>query len=302
MNNENPIPQIFNRKLARLRRGRQVSHFKHSDFLHHRAMLDIIDRLETVKRSFSDVLFHGVGDLASQLTPACGVGALVQTDSVKERIGESFGVPPRNSHKVVYDEEQNPFAEERFDAVISLLTLQGVNDLVGALVQYRRALKPDGLFVAAMFSGSTLDKLRKVLLRAEIEISGGAANRVHPFADIKDLGQALSRAGFALPVTDTDSVLVNYKNPMTMFADLRAMGETCALVDQPPVLRREVLRRALEIFHDEMCEEDQTLAVVFEISFLTGWAPHPDQQQPLQPGSAKYSFEESVRKIKRLKG
>ena len=201
----------------------------------------------------------------------------------------------RSPMRVAADEERLPFAAASFHLAVSLLSLHWCNDLVGALVQVRRALKPDGLFIGALFGGRTLTELRQCLLQAEVEQSGGAGPRVSPFADAADGASLLQRAGFALPVSDVDQVVVRYDHPMGLIADLRAMGEGNALLDRPRrPLTRAVLARLTELYAERFAEPDGRIPATFEIVTLTGWAPHPSQQQPLKPGSAKVRLADAL--------
>ncbi len=279
---EKSPPQIFNRRLVRQRRERSAASFSDFDFLHRRAMEDIIDRLETVKRDFPKALFDGAGRLNTMLTPECGVGAVFAMDSAAARLdGAHTGF--------VADSERMPLHPQSLDLIVSLLTLHTTNDFIGALSQARAALRPDGLFIAAIFGGDTLQNLRNALYTAETEITGGVAARVAPFAAIQDFGRALSRAGFALPVTDVDKVTITYRDPARLLRDLRGMGETNVLSRQHQPLSRAVVNRMLEIFTAEGGRE------TFDIVYLTGWAPHESQQKPLKPGSAASSLAEAIK-------
>ena len=194
----------------------------------------------------------------------------------------------RPGARLVADEERLPFAAESLDLVVSSLALHWVNDLVGAMVQIRRALKPDGLFLGAMLGGATLTELRQCLSEAETRVRGGAGPRVSPFVDAADAAALLQRAGFALPVVDTDTVTARYDHPLRLLADLRAMGETAALVDRPrePFTRR-IVEDMAAIYAERFSAPDGKVIATFEIVTLTGWAPHPDQQKPSERGSAK---------------
>ena len=197
--------------------------------------------------------------------------------------------------RLVADEERLPFAPQSFDLAVSLLSLHWTNDLVGALVQIRRALKPDGLFIGAIFGGATLSELRHSLLQAEAELSDGAGPRVLPFADALDAAGLLQRAGFALPVSDIDRIAVRYAHPLKLMADLRAMGEGNALADRPRrPLSGRVLARASEIYAEQFALEDGRVPATFEIVTLTGWAPHASQPQPLKPGSARMRLADAL--------
>jgi SAM-dependent methyltransferase len=192
------------------------------------------------------------------------------------------------SKSVVADEEALPFCDAAFDLVVSALALQFVNDLPGVLVQIRHALKPDGLFLAALIGGETLTELRQSFAEAESDVEGGASPRVAPFADLRDLGGLLQRAGFALPVADADRVSVRYDSAFALMHDLRRMGATNALVDRRRApLKRTTLMRMAEIYARRFSDNDGRIRATFEVLWLSGWAPHPGQQQPLRPGSAK---------------
>ncbi|WP_411817418.1 class I SAM-dependent methyltransferase [Hyphococcus sp. DH-69] len=281
----NTPPEIFDRSLIAKRRSWAARTFGEYDFLHQRAMDDIVDRLETVMRDFPKSVFSGVGNLANKLTPDCKIGEIVHLDPAPARL-------PANGLRVVADEELLPIAPESQNLFVSLLTLHSVNDLIGALVQIRRSLVQDGLFIAAVFAEETLSNLRKALYTAETEITGGVSPRINPFASIQDYGQALSRAGFTLPVVDIDKVSVTYDEPIKLFRDLRGMGETSALKNRAGPLRRDVLMRAIQIFAENGGMEK------FEIVYLTGWAPDPSQQKPLKPGSGKVSLEDAIKGAK----
>src|ERR1019366_9086697 len=194
----------------------------------------------------------------------------------------------RTGLAVAADEEALPFRDGALDLVVSGLGLHFVNDLPGTLVQIRRALKPDGLFMAALLGGDTLTELRQAFAAAEAEIDGGISPRVLPFADLRDLGALLQRAGFALPVTDVDRLTVRYASPLALMHELRRMGATNPLIDRSRrPLRRATLARMLEIYAERFADPDARIRATFEIVYLSGWAPHESQQQPLAPGSAR---------------
>jgi SAM-dependent methyltransferase len=271
-------PLIFDRSLQRHRRRRAAS-AKGATFLLERVASELSDRVATVLRRF-DI----VADLG---TPGEAVrAALLRLDSVAMVVGAD--VLPRERPFVVADEEALPFADGALDLVVSALALQHVNDLPGALLQVRRALKPDGLFLAALLGGETLTELRQSFAAAESEIEGGASPRVAPFADLRDLGGLLQRAGFALPVTDVDRLTVRYESVFDLLHDLRRMGAANSLVARRrKPLRRATLQRMAKIYALQFADADGRIRATFDIVWLSGWAPHPDQQQPLKPGSAK---------------
>jgi SAM-dependent methyltransferase len=278
-----PGPLIFDRPLLRARRRRAVAAGAET-FLLDRVADDLSERLGAVLRRFDLVLDLGTPGEALR-------AALAGVSSVGRVIAARAAPPERNAGGngfVVADEEALPFRPAVFDLVVSALSLQFVNDLPGALVQIRRVLKPDGLFVAALAGGATLSELRQAFAAAESEIEGGVSPRVAPFADVRDLGGLLQRAGFALPVTDVDRITVRYGSAFALMRDLRRMGATNALVDRRRVpLRRKTLLRAAEIYAQRFADPDGRLRATFEIVWLSGWAPHPSQQQPLKPGSAQ---------------
>jgi len=278
-----PSPLIFDRALIRQRR-RRAAGLRPATFLLDRAATDLAERLGTVLRRFSLALDLGTPGEAVRVALA-GLGSvnkIVGADAMPAR-GGTLATP-----LVAADEETLPFRDAAFDLVVSALALQFVNDLPGALVQIRRALKPDGLFLAALVGGETLTELRQAFAAAESEIEGGVSPRVAPFADVRDLGALLQRAGFALPVADSDRVTVRYDSVFALMHDLRRMGATNALDDRRRApLKRATLLRMAEIYAGRFADGDGRIRATFEIVWLSGWAPHPSQQQPLKPGSAK---------------
>jgi SAM-dependent methyltransferase len=276
-------PLIFDRALVRARRRRAVV-MGPATFLLDRAAAELAERLIAVLRRFDLALDLGTpGDaVRAALAELDSVGAIVAAEAIPTGGGKHA------ASSVTVDEEALPFSDAAFDLVASALALQFVNDLPGTLVQIRRALKPDGLFIAALIGGETLTELRQSFAAAESDVEGGASPRVAPFADVRDLGALLQRAGFALPVTDTDRVTVRYENVFTLLHDLRRMGATNALIDRRRApLKRSTLMRMAEIYGERFSDDDGRVRATFEIVWLSGWAPHPSQQKPLQPGSAK---------------
>jgi SAM-dependent methyltransferase len=189
---------------------------------------------------------------------------------------------------VIADEEILPFADGSFDVVTSVLSLHAVNDLPGTLVQIRRVLKPDGVFIAGLFGGETLQELKLAFAAAEAEVLGGASPRVSPFGDVRELGGLLQRVGFALPVADVERTIVRYRDVARLFADLRALGETNVLVGRrSEFLSRRMLRALTAEYASRFADAEGRVTATFDVVFLTGWAPHESQQKPLAPGSAK---------------
>jgi len=277
-------PLIFDRALIR-RRRRRAAALGPATFLLDRVAGELADRLAAVLRRFDLALDLGTpGEAVRSALAALGsVGAVVRANAVPDD-----GEAKRPEKFIAADEEALPFGDGAFDLVVSALALQFVNDLPGALIQIRRALKPDGLFLAALIGGETLTELRQAFATAESEVEGGASPHVAPFADLRELGALLQRAGFALPVTDVDRVTVRYDSVFGLMADLRRMGATNALnARRRAPLRRATLVRMAEIYAQRFADADGRLRATFEIVWLSGWVPHPDQQQPLRPGSAK---------------
>ncbi len=286
--------RIFDRALVRKRRDRAALHFAHHDFLVRESAERLADRLDDVTRLFPVALDLGchTGEMAATLNGRGGIGTLVQCDLSP---GMAARAAANGRPTVIADEEWLPFAEDSFDLVVSNLSLHWVNDLPGTLVQIRRVLKPDGLFLAAMLGGETLTELRRALAEAEVEMENGMSPRVSPFADVRDLGGLLQRAGFALPVADADTVTVSYGDPMRLLADLRGMGEANAVADQRKgFTRRTTLFHALNLYQRHFAGPDGRLPATFQILTMTGWKPHPSQQQPLRPGCATQSLAEAL--------
>ena len=270
-------PTIFDRALLPGRRRRAQAR-KPATFLIESVAEEMAERLSVVLRSFERAadLETPTGALRDVLMAGGKVGSLARASIVSDA-----------GLEVMAGADGTPFADASLDLVVSGLALQFVNDLPGALIQIRRALKADGLLLAAMIGGDSLSELREAFAQAESEIEGGISPRVAPFADIRDLGSLLQRAGFALPVVDADRVVVRYEQPVALMHDLRAMAATNILVERRRTpLRRATLRRMLEIYARRFADADGRVRATFEIGWLTGWAPHDSQQKPLRPGSA----------------
>lgn len=293
-------PLLFDRALLRARLDRAAPGFDAAGFLKARAAEDAVMRLEAILREFPVAVDLGSrnGAFSRALADSdarAKIGLLIETDLSARMLGGRGGL--------VADEERLPFGDATIDLAVSTLALHWTNDLVGALIQIRRALKPDGLFVGALFGGATLTELRQALLAAEDEITGGAFPRVSPFADTVDAAGLLQRAGFALPVADKDRVKVRYAHPIALLKDLRAMGETSVLIDRSrKPLSRKVLLRAMQIYVERFAEPDGRVPATFEIITVTGWAPHERQQKPLRPGSAKMRLADALGTVEQPTG
>jgi SAM-dependent methyltransferase len=262
-----------------------------ADFLLARCAEELADRLSLVKRDFADAVDLG--------TPGPHAAAALRAARVT-RIAPTFAsLGDGRFAGLVGDPERPPLGEAQFDLAVSLLSLHQIDDLPGALIQIRRALKGDGLLLAALPGGDTLTELRQSLLAAESEMTGGASPRVMPFADARALGGLLQRAGFALPVVDSDRFTVRYADMFALMRDLRAFGATNALIDRSRVFaRRELFLRAARHYAENFADADGRLRATFEILWLSGWSPHPSQPKPLAPGSAKMRLEDAVKRIR----
>jgi NADH dehydrogenase [ubiquinone] 1 alpha subcomplex assembly factor 5 len=274
---------IFDRSLLVRRRNRVAAGAASHDFLLARVAEDFAERLAAVHRRFRVVLDLGAhhGLIGRRLRRLPGVEMVIDAEAAPHLLAQCDG--PR----IRADEEALPFRAQSLDLVVSGLSLHLVNDLPGTLVQIRRALKPDGLLLAALLGGNTLFELRNAFLAAEEEMEGGASPRVAPFADVQDLGALLQRAKFALPVVDADTVVATYADALAVMREVRAMGAANPLrARRRTPLRRATLARALEIYRQRYGLPDGRVPATFEILTLTGWAPHESQQKPLQPGTA----------------
>ncbi len=274
--------ELFDRALLTRRRARAAPTIGAHDFLLARVADDFAERLEGILRDFESCLDLGAhhGLIGDRLKSLPSLKLLVEADRCLDFAQRCKGA------RLVADEEWLPFAPGSFDLVVCGLSLHWVNDLPGALIQIARTLKPDGLLLAALFGGRTLQELRAALTQAETEVTGGAGPRIAPFADVRELGALLQRAGFALPVADSDLVEATYPSARALMDDIRGMGAANALkarAERP--LTRAVLARTEEIYRERFGAGDRVNAT-FEIITLTGWAPHESQQKPLKPGSA----------------
>jgi SAM-dependent methyltransferase len=275
-------PRIFDRQLLRQRRLRALR-LGPATFLLDRVAEDLADRLSVVLRKF---------DLAADIgTPGDALWRTILERKLATRVvvagPEVTPISASGLWRVIADEEALPFADQSLDLAVAALNLHFVNDLPGTLLQIRRALRPDGLFLAALLGGDTLMELRQSFAAAESEIEGGLSPRVAPFADLRDLGALLQRAGFALPVADSDRLIVRHDSAFALMRDLRRMGATNVMVERRRVpLRRATLLRMADIYAESFSDPDGRVRATFELVWLSGWTPHESQQQPLKPGSA----------------
>ena len=273
-------PTIFDRKLLRARQQRARA-LGPETFLLDRVAAELGERLSAVLRQFDRAVDLG--------TPTDAVRRVLAASG---KVATIVAAEPDARHQapalsVAADEEALPFADGALNLVVSALSLQFVNDLPGTLIQIRRALKADGLLLVALIGGDSLTELREAFAEAESEIEGGASPRVAPFADVRALGALLQRAGFALPVVDSDRLTVRYDSALALMRDLRRMGATNVLCERRRTpLKRATLARVAEIYARRFADADSRVRATFEIVWMLGWAPHESQQKPLKPGSA----------------
>ncbi len=284
-------PDLFDRLLFKNRRMRALKKAKPgAEFLLKAVADDLEDRLLMINRSFRTAIDLGghTGLVSGAIRNSGKAGDILRADL--------FAADPSlPAPDFVCDDALLPLKDASVDLIVSALSLQFVNDLPGSLVQIRRGLRPDGFFLATLPGAGTLSELRDSLTRAELEIKGGAAARVLPFADTRDLGALLQRAGFALPVTDLDTVTVRYDSMFNLMADLRAMGATSVLKDRSRTpMSRQVFLRAAELYAENHADPDGRIRATFALVTLTGWAPHESQQKPQRPGSAKTSLADAL--------
>jgi SAM-dependent methyltransferase len=283
------LARVFDRGAVRRQRDRAAPHLGASDFLIRAVAERLVERLHDVRRRFPLALELGchAGQLAQSLPDPRPIGELIQTDLSLAMARHSEGM------RVVADEEALPFGAARFDLILSCFSLHWINDLPGTLAQVAYALKPDGLFLAAMAGGTTLVELREALMRAELELESGAGMRVSPFVDVRDAGSLLQRAGLAMPLVDVETITVTYPHPFKLMHELRAMGEANALQGRRP-LRRATLLRAAEIYHELFADPRGRIPATFQILMLSAWKPAPSQPQPLRRGSGQVNLAKAL--------
>jgi len=283
-------PAVFDRKLLRQRRDRAAEDISSFDFLLKDVAAHLLDRLTLIKKTFPVVLeLGGHGILAKELKKREGTELTVTSD-ISGKMAAQSGIG------VVADEEFLPFAPQSLDAVISNLSLHWVNDLPGTLLQIRHALKPDGLFLAAVLGGETLKELRESLMTAELAVTGGASPRVSPFIDLRDMGALMQRAGYTLPVVDSDIITVDYTNALKLMQDLRGMGASNATFNRlMKPTRRAVIMEAAKAYHEKFTAKNGRVPATFQIIYAIGWSPHDSQQKPLKPGTAKIKLADALK-------
>jgi SAM-dependent methyltransferase len=280
-------PLLFDHALMQARARRRMRLEDGADFLFRRAAEDLTDRLQPVLRPFPAIADIGTPhDVFAQTLGTIRPDARITQIAISTANRESLDLPL-----------------EAFDLATSGLALQHANDLPGALIQIRRALRPDGLFIGCLAGGATLTELRQSLAEAESEITGGVSPRVFPFADVRDTGGLLQRAGFTLPVADSETITVRYANIFSLMADLRAMGSSNVLTQRSRrFTSRSLFVKAAEAYQRRFSDPDGKIRATFEIIWLTGWAPHESQQKPLKPGSAKQRLADALGVVERKTG
>jgi SAM-dependent methyltransferase len=287
----NQVPNIFDRDRLRKHRARAANNFAEHDFLFREMAERLCDRLEYIKRKFPLALDLGAhtGILAEILQGRGGIETLVQAELSELLLQKAQNI------RVVTDEEALPFAENSFDLVMSVGSLHSVNDLAGTLIQIQRVLKPDGLFLAVFFGGQTLHELRASFAKAEMQIRGGLSPRISPFIDAQTAGSLLQRAGFALPVVDSEILTVEYTHPLKLMKELRGMGENNSLfASEKHFTPCSLIMSAVDNYMQDFSNDEGRITASFELITLTGWKPHLSQQKPLSRGSGKISLSQSL--------
>lgn len=287
---------VFDRALVRQHRARAAAGFDAHDFLVREVAERLAERLADVKRTFSTALILGAhGGRVAEALSGFGIETVVQTDLAAAML-------PSSGLRAVADEEWFPFADGKFDLVLSCLALHWVNDLPGALIQIRRALKPDGLFLAGLLGGATLTELRQSWLAAEAE-AGGASPRVSPFADLGDIAGLLQRAGFALPVADADALTVTYADPLRLMRELRGMGEANAVaLRRKTPTPRDVLLTTARTYHERFADADGRVPATFQVLYASGWSPSAEQPKPAKRGSATTRLADALGTVEHKSG
>lgn len=280
-------PVIFDSRLIRNNHKRRMGALPDHNFLMERAALQLAERLGDITRTFPVAAMSGMRCSENSLN-------IVKDASGAENFWRMDGALAEGN-SVLGEDELLPFAAGSLDLYLSNFTLHTTNDLPGALIQIRRALKPDGLFLAALPGGETLFELRQALQQAEMETKGGLSPRVHPFATKQDMGGLLQRAGFALPVVDSEKITITYDHLFALMTDLRGMGGGNTLLARHKTNPgKAFFQRAAEIYARDFSEEGGRIEATIEIIYMIGWAPHESQPKPLRPGSAKTRLAEAL--------
>jgi SAM-dependent methyltransferase len=277
-----PAIPIFDEQRLRQRLTRAVAAPSFPGFLHERAAAEILSRLASSRQHFDLTLAHGTRpDLLAAPQVRMIRAATVET-SHADLVVAAGDVPVR---------------AESLDCLLMLFGPETTNDIARLFADVRRALRPDGLFLGAALAGASLSELRDSWSLAEVELTGGATPRVAPFAGLRDLGDLMLRSGLALPVVDSERLVVRYADPMALLRELKALGWSNALIERTRHgLSRRLLARMVGQYRDRFADSDGRIRATFEIAYLTGFAPHPDQQQPLKPGSARMSLADALRR------
>lgn len=281
--------QIFNRSLHKMRREKIAANFAQHAFLKSEVSTRLIDNLRDIKRSYKSVLNLNCDfkNLSQQMPKAF----IINQDLSYNMLAPSIGV------NIQADEELIPAQPQSLDLILSCLTLHWVNDLPGSLIQILHSLKADGLFLGALLGGETLTELRQAMLKADMEHLGGAHPHISPFIDVRDAGALMQRAGYALPVVNTERIIVTYRDAFSLMKELKAMGENNALIKGYKALSsRHIMTNVAKIYHDMFANEQGRIPVTFDIIYLQGWAPHNSQQKPLKPGAAKMFLQDALGK------
>ncbi|XP_060204788.1 putative methyltransferase At1g22800, mitochondrial isoform X1 [Lycium barbarum] len=292
--------KIFDRHLKRMQRDRAAWLMKPKDSLVDTVAENLLDRLEDCKKTFPTALCMG-GSLEAirrLLRGRGGIEKLLMMDTscdmvklCKDAEQQMLNDNIETSY-IIGDEEYLPVKENSVDLVISCLGLHWTNDLPGAMIQSRLALKPDGLFLAAILGGETLRELRIACTIAQMEREGGISPRLSPLAQVRDAGNLLTRAGFTLPGVDVDEYTVRYNSALELIEHLRAMGETSALLQRSKVLKKDTALATAAIYESMFAAEDGTIPATFQIIYMTGWREHHSQQKAKKRGSATVSFQD----------
>ena len=282
--------RVFDRELIKSRRDKTAHNFHDYDFLVREVSNHLIDNLQDIKRSYNTILNMNVS--VDQLEEQFQESLIIHQDLSRPMLAQKSG------KRIQADEELFPFKNNSLELILSCLTLHWINDLPGTLKQIFNALKPDGLFLGAMFGGDTLNELRSAMMKAELEIRGGVSPHVSPFVDVRDAGALMQRAGFALPVVNTERITVTYSDAFALMKELKAMGENNALVNRYKGLSsKTMMMETAKIYHEQYANDKGRIPATFDIIYLQGWAPHESQQKPLKPGSAKMSLKDALGKF-----